>query len=68
MIYDSSGTPLRRTIGFIGGYTPVRKERMVTDAIASDRIDPQEPSEDLDALVHEHEQSVFNALMDRHRF
>ena len=37
MIYDSHGTPLRRKMGFLRGYTPIRAERE-TDLIATSRI------------------------------
>ncbi len=37
MIYDSHGTPLRRKMGFLRGYTAIRAERE-TDLIATSRI------------------------------
>ncbi len=41
MIYDSHGTPLRRKLGFLRGYTAIRVER-VTDLIATSRISCEE--------------------------
>ena len=51
MILDAHGTPIRRKMGFLRGYTSVKDERMEANAIGSSFIrQVEEPEEDEELL------------------